>query len=145
MSNLINYAKREFLAAGYKPIEDSEDGPDKWIQENVLELLSVFSAQCHSRSSAPFCIQLFEKLARFDPLCPLTGREGEWVKVTSWLWQNIRCSHVFKEADGQAYDINGKIFREPNGCCYISKDSRVYITFPYTPVSVYVDVPADAD
>jgi len=48
---------------------------------------------------------------------------------------------VFKDADGRAYDIDGRVFREPNGCCYTSSDSRVYITFPYRPKTEYVDVP----
>ena len=39
MSNFINHAKREFLAVGYIPLDqDQEDGPNKWIQENILEL-----------------------------------------------------------------------------------------------------------
>jgi len=56
------------------------------------------------------------------------------------MWQNNRVGHVFKEADGRVYDGEGRIFREPDGCCYASKDSRVYIEFPYTPVHEYVDV-----
>lgn len=40
--NLVEHAKQEFLAAGYKPIEElKEDDPNRWIQENVLELLKV--------------------------------------------------------------------------------------------------------
>ena len=31
--NIIEHAKREFLAAGYDPVEQCEDGPNKWIQE----------------------------------------------------------------------------------------------------------------
>lgn len=36
--DLIEHAKREFLKLGYKPIEECEDDPDKWIQESVLGL-----------------------------------------------------------------------------------------------------------
>lgn len=57
--------------------------------------------------------------------------------------QNKRCSHVFKDKDGNAYDIDGKVFREPDGCCFTSKDSFVPVTFPYTPKTEYVDVPKD--
>ena len=46
----------------------------------------------------------------------------------------------FKDEDGKAYDIKGRIFREPSGCCYTNKNSRVYITFPYSPKSEYIDV-----
>lgn len=136
------HAMREFLAAGYKPIAECEEDPEKWIQENVLELLRVFSKQGHSGFSAGICISMFEKLARFKPLVPLSGDESEWSPPydTDGTQQNIRCSRVFRGADGRAYDIDGRVFREPNGVCYTGRDSRVYITFPYTPTTEYVDV-----
>lgn len=141
-SNSEKHAMREFLAAGYKPIAECENGPDKWIQENVLELLRVFAKQGHSGFSANFCISMFEKLARFEPLVPLSGDESEWAPPydKGGSQQNVRCSHVFRDADGRAYDINGRVFREPSGACYTNGKSRVYITFPYTPKVEYVDV-----
>lgn len=137
----LRHAEREFAAAGYTPLDQpQENGPDKWIQENVLELLETFSQQGHSGLSAPYCVEMFRKLARLEPLVPLSGEAAEWNEVSDGVWQNNRCSHVFKEADGRAYDINGRIFRESSGCCYTSRDSRVYVTFPYTPKREYVDV-----
>jgi len=133
----IDHAKRELKALGYKEIEN-EEGPNKWIQENLFELLDVFSKQGHSGSSAPYLVNLFSKIASFEPLSPLTGEEWEWMEVGDNLWQNIRCAHVFKTNEG-AYDIDGRIFRDPNGCCYTNRDSRVAVTFPYTPSSVYID------
>jgi hypothetical protein len=78
-------------------------------------------------------------VAAFEPLTPLTGGDEEWVEVTPGCLQNKRCSHVFKE-NGQAYDIQGKVFREASGSTYTSGDSRVPVTFPYMPKSVVVDV-----
>lgn len=138
MSNYIEHAKRELKAIGYD-LNDQEDGPNKWIMENLFELLEAFDKQGHSGSSASYCANAFKKLALFEPLAPLTGEDDEWCEVLEGTWQNIRCSHVFKEADGNAYDINGKVFREPSGACYTSRDSRVYVTFPYTPTTEYVD------
>ena len=44
--NTVRHAEREFVAAGYTPLDqEQEDGPNKWIQENVLELLEVFARQ----------------------------------------------------------------------------------------------------
>jgi hypothetical protein len=143
MSNLVEHAKREFLALGYKPINEEEDGPNKWIQQNVMELLRVFSEQGHSGSSAPYCVGVFEKLAMFEPLGPLTGEDHEWHEASDGVFQNKRCSHVFKQADrfnGQAYDTQGRVFRDPNGGSYTSGDSCVPVTFPYTPTTEYVDV-----
>jgi hypothetical protein len=114
------------------------------MAENVLELLEVFSNQGHSGSSAPYCISLFTALANHKPLTPLTGDDNEWNDVstlgTEPCYQNNRCSNVFKNSDGRAYDINGKIFKNQDGVCFTNRDSKVYIEFPYTPHTEYVDV-----
>ena len=110
MNSFIEHAKREFVALGYD-LDDQEEGPNKWIMENVLELLEVFSKQGHSGSSAPFAVGYFEKLALFKPLGPLTGEDDEWTKLDyddDTRWQNKRASHVFKGADGRAYDKIGR-------------------------------------
>ena len=140
-SNYRLHAEREFQAIGYD-LNTTEDGPNRWIMDNIFQLLDVFESQGHSGSSAPYCIGMFKKLAAFEPLGPLTGAPEEWIEVGHGLWQNNRCGHVFKDADGRAYDIQGRIFREPDGCCYQNSESRVYVTFPYTPTSEYVDRPA---
>lgn len=138
MGNLIEYAKREFKIAGYMPVdEDQEDGPNKWIQENILELIKVFEKQNHSGSSASYCVNVFNKLARFEPLTDLTGKDDEWRDCGNGEFQNIRCSHVFKK-DNQAYDSEGRIFIGQDGDSYINKDSFVLIDFPYMPIREYI-------
>ena len=147
----------EFRAAGWLDENGNfKDDMQKLMCEGVLELLDVFSDQGHSGSSAPYAIGLFEKLASFEPLVPLTGEDWEWNEVGTNVWQNNRCGHVFKEADGKAYDIEGRIFYEWNErdaepdepecpgkhrfkSHFTSRDSRVYITFPYTPKREYVE------
>lgn len=144
-SNLIEHAKKELALAGYIPLDqDQPDDPNKWIQENVLELLSVFSKQGHSGSSAPYLISCFTKLANFEILTPLTGKDDEWIEHEDGVFQNNRCSHVFKKSkDGEAYDSEGMIFRRPSGSCYTSKESRTPVTFPYIPKRIYQDVAED--
>lgn len=140
MSNLIEHAKREFKAIGYIPLDqEQEDGPNKWIQENLIELLEVFSKQGHSGFSAGYCINAFNKLARFEPLASLTGEDWEWQEVGTGTWQNIRCGRVFKDEHGQAYDIEGRVFVNPTGEAYTCKESRVYVVFPYTPKTEYIE------
>lgn len=136
------HARRELNALGYKLDGPLEDGPNKWIMENIFELLEVFGKQGHSGMSAPYVADLFCKLAKLEPAAPLRGTDDEWVEVGKGHWQNIRCSHVFKEADGRAYDTEGIIFREPDGGCYTNRDSRVYISFPYKPERTYLSRPA---
>ena len=113
------------------------------MNRNLLELVTVFGTQGHSGFSAGYARAILDKLLRFDPLGPLTGEPTEWVEVGPGVFQNNRCSRVFKQADrfgGQAYDIDARVFREPSGTCYTNVDSMLPIVFPYTPTTEYVDV-----
>ena len=139
MSNLMRYAERELRLAGYF----DKDGPyGGMFGPAVLKMVEIFSQEGHSGGSAPIAIGLFERVANFEPLAPLTGEANEWVEVEAGkTWQNNRCSHVFKDAiDGEAYDSTGRIFRLPDGVAVLRRDSRVPITFPYTPTREYIDV-----
>jgi hypothetical protein len=139
MSNLESHAEHELRLAGFFDKDSMYGG---MLGEAVLKMVKLFADEGHSGYSANAAIGLFERVAKFEPLTPLTGEDDEWVEVSEGQWQNKRCGHVFKDADGRAYDIDGKIFREPDGSCFTSRDSRVYVTFPYTPKREYVDVPA---
>lgn len=140
--SMLEWAEQELRYAGYD-VNDSEDGPNRWLAEGTLELLKVFADQGHSGSSAPYAVALFEKLARWKPIAPLTGEDDEWVEVDYDVWQNKRNSAVFKEADGQAHWMDGRVFWEwysepdiddgkPYKSYYTSCDSRVNIEFPWT-------------
>lgn len=132
--NLYAHAVRELPAA-------NGDEMQAMMNECLLQMVLVFSSQGHSGFSAAYATGALAKLLNFEPLGPLTGEDSEWIEVGDGVWQNNRCSHVFKDETG-AYDINGKVFRTPNSGCYTGRDSRVYIEFPYTPVCEYVDVDA---
>ena len=141
--SLIEHAEREFELLGWRRPNDPDD-PQNWVCDNVVELLKVFSEQGHSGSSAPYVMNVFKKAAMFEPLAPLTGDDNEWIDHGGEHYQNIRCGHVFKDGD-DAYDSEGRIFRDPDGVCYTSFKSRVPVTFPYTPTSEYVDVDENGD
>jgi hypothetical protein len=141
--NLLDHARREL------PQGDADDrGMQALLNQGIEEMVLVFSTQGHSGMSAPYAINILNEVLRFKPLGPLTGEDSEWNEVSSGAdptdmkWQNRRCGHVFKRADGTAYDSEGRVFREPDGGCYTSLGSRVDITFPYTPKTEYVDRPA---
>lgn len=151
----MEWAEQELKLAGYD-INDPEDGPNRWLAEGTLELLKVFSEQGHSGMSAPYAVALFEKLASWKPLSPLTGEPDEWNDVGESTWQNRRNSVVFKGEDGQAYWIEGRVFWEwathpeidegkPFKSYYTGRSSRVNITFPWTQPdqSEYVFVPTE--
>lgn len=133
--NLLAHADRELPPAG-------DDEMQALMNQGLRELVLVFSTQGHSGFSAPYAVGALEKLLRFGPLRPLTGEADEWIEVDLGVFQNRRCGRVFKSAErfnGQAYDIDGKVFRDRRGC-YTNGESAVPVTFPYTPVTVYVDV-----
>lgn len=131
-SKYLTYAENELI---------TPDGDDmqELINIQIKEILLVFSTHGHSGFSASYAIARIEKLLRFEPLGPLTGHDSEWVEVAEDLYQNKRCGRVFKE-NGKAYDIEGKVFKEKSGCCFTSIDSRVFVEFPYTPKTEYVNV-----
>jgi hypothetical protein len=138
VSNLVNFAKDELARIG-----GDDDDMQKMMNDHIIRMVELFADEGHSGFSASYAIGALEKLLRFEPLTPLTGEADEWAQVGEDTWQNKRCSHVFKDAeDGEAYDIDGIIFREPNGVCFSSRDSRVAVTFPYTPSREYRDVAA---
>ena len=137
MGNMEAYAKAELERAGwFKP--DGFYGD--MMGHAVMKMIKLFADEGHSGMSASVAVGLFKTLANWEPLTPLTGEDDEWTECGSGVFQNKRCSRVFKDSDGRAYDIEGKVFREPGGCSYTSRDSRVFVTFPYTPTTEFVDV-----
>lgn len=135
--SLEDFAREELKRAG---LFDKDSDYGGMLGDAIMKMVKVFADEGHSGFSAGTAINIFSKVARFEPLTPLTGEDDEWTEVTDGVFQNRRCSHVFKE-EGGAYDSEGRIFREPSGLCFTGKDSRVPVTFPYTPKREYVDVP----
>lgn len=164
MSNLHHHARAEFRAAGWTDEAGNyKDEMQQAICEHVLKLLDVFADEGHSGSSAPYAVGVFKKLAMFEPLVPLTGEDWEWSEVREGVFQNKRCSRVFKQADrfdGQPYDIDGIVFYEwcerpldddeegyPGTSRfkshYTCRESCVPVTFPYTPTTEYQERPSE--
>lgn len=122
---------------------ESELGPGMDIE--LRELLLVFSSQGHSGGSAAITADLVGRLLRYEPIGPLTGEPDEWVEVGEGMYQNRRCGRVFKQADrfnGQAYDLDGIVWEDPDGGRFTNAKSMVPVVFPYTPVTEYRPRPA---
>ena len=78
MSNYITHAMTEFRAAGWVDENGKYcDEMQEAICNHVMKLLEVFSEEGHSGSTAPYAINLFSKLAKFEPVAPLTGEDWE--------------------------------------------------------------------
>jgi hypothetical protein len=141
MNNYAKHAVNEFKAAGWLDENNRyTDEMQEIICTHILDLLRVFSDEGHSGSSAPYAINLFSRLAKFEPIAPLTGEDWEWNDTGHGTLQNRRASHVFKDINtGEVYDIDGKVFWEwagtkedPHKSYYTCRESRVPVTFPYT-------------
>lgn len=161
MNNYVTHALREFRAAGW--VDETgkfNDEMQEMICNHVLKLLEVFHDEGHSGSSAPYAINLFSKLAKFEPVAPLTGEDWEWNEISDdrtngvSVFQNKRCGAVFKQSDrfdGKPYYLDGKVFWSwstyendlPFKSYFTSAESMTVIEFPYTPKTEYVFVPTE--
>ena len=144
--SLLTHAKMELAAIGMK--EDDDDEMNSAMAKHILHMVEEFAKEGHSGFSAAYAANILDKLLRYQPLSPLNGDASEWNDVGEQnggvLWQNNRCSHVFKDPNG-AYDIDGIVFYDDipqedgtthrsHFTCY---ESRVPVTFPYTPKTEY--------
>ena len=140
--SLVKYAESELDRIGMT----EEHEYNGMMRKHLLHMVHEFSEEGHSGFSASYALQCLEKLLRFKPLSPLTGEDDEWSDVTEISgvphYQNKRCSSVFKDGkDGEAYDIDAKVFwewckdqetGEAYKSYYTTFESRMPITFPYT-------------
>lgn len=141
--SILNYAKSELDLIGMT--ETSDDEMNLAMRKHILHMIEEFADEGHSGFSASYAINILSKLLAFKPLTPLTGEDDEWTNVSDRgtgdvMYQNKRLSSVFKDGkDGEAYNIDGKVFWEwyegEDGkfkSYYTCRDSRVPVTFPYT-------------
>lgn len=136
-SNLEIFAENELNIILSKCEDEEARDMQKHMNNDIIQIIQVFAEQGHSGFSASYAINLLQKLLRYEPITPLTGADDEWNKLDyekDIKYQNKRCSRVFKDGDGKAYDSQGKIFSDDGGkSWYVCGDSRVYIKFPYVP------------
>ena len=160
-----NYALQEFRAAGW--IDENGkyccDEMQEAVCNDLLALLETFSKQGHSGTSASYTLSLFQSLANFKPIAPLTGEDWEWNEICDdrtggvTVFQNKRCGSVFKQSDrfdGKPYDIDAVAFWEWHTdsetgerykSYFQSSDSIRPIEFPYTPTTIYMESVANGD
>jgi hypothetical protein len=156
---LVDHAKTELEIAGL--LSEEGDFYGGMTGKAVLELMEVFSKQGHSGMSAPIVADIFKKLANYEPLVPITGKDEEWVEAfkdenNQPVFQNLRESGLFKDADGKVTYNTGIIKRTPNGGTwsgplYLTREDAINNTnmirssqeikgFPFTSKTFYIDV-----
>lgn len=133
-SNLVSHAKRELALLGGEDCEMQQA-----MNKHIIKMLMVFADEGHSGFSASYARGIISDLLAYKPLTPLTGEDSEWVEVSEGTKQNNRHHSVFME-NGKAYDIDGRVFEDASGSRYTNYNSRVNVTFPYTPKTEIVKV-----
>lgn len=100
-SNICRHAKAELKRAGYGK---GEGGPNDWMYEQVMEAVAVFTSHGNSGTSAPFEINLVQKLCSWDIISPLRFTDDEWHQISEdGTCQNTRKCDVFKEPNGRIH------------------------------------------
>lgn len=107
---LKEYAENELKRAG---LFDKDSDYNGQLANATVELIEVFEKQGHSGASGAMTLGLFEKLARFQPLTPLTSNPEEWTDISEAsgepMWQSKRNPSVFSNDGGKTwYDLDGK-------------------------------------
>ncbi len=92
----------------------------------MIEILERFFEQWESGGAVWAAAPVLQRLIAGKPLSPLSGDDDEWREVGEGVFQNLRCSTVFKQ-DGKIYDID--------------VEGRPQITFPYNPEKAVVSSP----
>lgn len=126
---------REELERMHKPGDIMQPA----MTECVMDLMRIVDLQGHSGFSHSYMLNLFRDLSRNGIVTPLTGEEEEWGEpyCDDGTRQNKRCSHVFMDGSGRAYDIDGIVWEdEESELRYTNKHSFVPVEFPYYPKTV---------
>lgn len=143
MSKLTEYARNELD----RLMSNNDDGMQSLMNQNILDLIEMFSEHGHSGFSASYLIHALQRLMKWKPLQPLTGEDDEWNECGytresgATVFQNKRCSSVFKDVlpDGTwtAHDIDSVVCSDNGGITWFSggttKQWMEDITFPYLP------------
>ena len=156
MSNTKSYAENE-LNILVKSCTDPGNRPviEEFIPE-ILALVDKFGESDQSGGSAPFTAtaisQVVKHLCLQEPICPVIGIEEEWYGVDeiNKVYQNSRCSALFKLEDNKSYYLDAIAWKDQKGNTWSgtallpTKEivySRQYVKgFPFIPKTFIVDV-----
>ena len=100
MTNLEKHAEKELRLAGMYDKDADYGGA---LAPHVLALIKLFASEGHSGGSAGITLMVFNKLAEFKNLSPLTNDKEEWMEVGTGQWQNKRNGEAFSQDGGATY------------------------------------------
>jgi hypothetical protein len=106
LAGLKDHAKYELEKAG---LFDKDADYLGAIGKSVQELCDCFAGQGHSGYSADVTLELFDTLAKFHTLTPITSDKKEWDDVSEMsgepLWQNKRDPSFFSKDGGKSWYV----------------------------------------
>ena len=124
---MLEFAKWQLNKLTEKCKDEDSKIMQNMMNNDILELLKVFSEQGHSGFSAPIAIRLFSKLANHKLITEVEDNPDDWDENG----QHKFISSIFKRNDGTCYYLYGRLFAEPNSDNFFyNKASNVDITFP---------------
>jgi len=105
---LVEHAREALRRAGLYAQDSDYNG---MIGDAVEKLVATFAEQGHSGMSAEITLAAFDKVARFQPLTPITSDPSEWNDVSEYsggpMWQSRRSPSVFSKDGGATwYDLD---------------------------------------
>ena len=107
MSNLIAHAEEEMRRAG---LYDADADYGGMIPEAVMKLVRALASDGHSGGSHGITMAIFNQVANFKTLTPITNDPTEWVNVSEYcgndskpVWQNRRDGTNFSNDGGKTY------------------------------------------
>lgn len=129
------------------------------FRNEILALVEKFGLSGQSGGSAPYTAgaisEAVKKLCLHIPICPIMGIDEEWHECSKEtgdnkpVYQNKRCSAIFKEEDRVHY-LDAITWATQSGACWSGSAllatgdkiySRQYIkSFPFTPKTFVIDV-----
>lgn len=168
MTNTHDFAVNE-LDILFKSCSDPDNRPIiEPFRDEILALCEKFGQSGQSGGSAPFTAtaisQAVKSLLLQEPICPITGIDEEWANVReasqddSMMYQNRRCSALFKGDDGRCWYLDAIVKKTQTGGMwsgsfwaskedYLTGDKSKMIrcahyvkSFPFKPKTFYIDV-----
>lgn len=111
MSNLIRHAEDEMMRAG---LYDKDSDYGGMIPEAVMKLVRALASEGHSGGSHALTMQIFNRVANYHTLSPLTNDPAEWMEVSDMcpveqrpVFQSRRDPSFFSNDGGKTgYSIN---------------------------------------
>lgn len=82
-SSICKHAIKELKLAGYG---NGKGGPNDWMYQQVIEAVAVFVSHGNSGNSAPWEINLVQRLCDWDIISPLRFTDDEWIQIAPDNW-----------------------------------------------------------